>query len=202
MMVDSPLADVFCHIVYGYHLVFSFATLGSLLPLQSSCPDLGLYRDERFVIQMTFHRSNLHLFETNEISYCCYIQYRQNSRVPLPLKSIRLVRGQEKDLKMMGQILCHGNIVACPEGTTCWEPCLLRFSPLFAELSDHIIPVALDSEVSTFYGATASGRKTLDPLLFLLNPRAVYTVNFLPKSYACSSGESSKIEWLIMCRMR
>ncbi|CAA2977843.1 probable glycerol-3-phosphate acyltransferase 3 [Olea europaea subsp. europaea] len=173
MMVDSPLADVFCHIVYGYHLVFSFATLGCLLPLQSSCPDLGLYRDER-----------------------------QNSRVPLPLKSIRLVRGQEKDLKMMGQILCHGNIVACPEGTTCWEPCLLRFSPLFAELSDHIIPVALDSEVSTFYGATASGRKTLDPLLFLLNPRAVYTVNFLPKSYACSSGESSKIEWLIMCRMR
>ncbi|CAI9769329.1 unnamed protein product [Fraxinus pennsylvanica] len=114
-----------------------------------------------------------------------------------PLKSIRLTRDREKDLKMMEEILSHGNIVVCPEGTTCREPYLLRFSPLFAELSDDIVPVALDSKVGMFYGTTASGYKTLDPLFFLLNPRTIYTVNFLeklPKSHACTSGELSKFE--------
>lgn len=114
-----------------------------------------------------------------------------------PLKSIRLTRDRAKDLKVMGEVLSHGNIVVCPEGTTCREPYLLRFSPLFAELSDDIVPVALDSKVSMFYGTTASGYKTLDPLFFLLNPRTIYTVNFLeklPKSHACTSGELSKFE--------
>ncbi|KAL2491223.1 putative glycerol-3-phosphate acyltransferase 3 [Abeliophyllum distichum] len=115
-----------------------------------------------------------------------------------PLKCIRLTRrDREEDLKMMEEILSLGNIVVCPEGTTCREPYLLRFSPLFAELSDDIVPVALDSKVSMFYGTTASGHKILDPLFFLLNPRTIYIVNFLEKlqkSHSCTSGELSKIE--------
>ncbi|CAI9764574.1 unnamed protein product [Fraxinus pennsylvanica] len=125
------LADLLCYIIYIHMVLFGFI-LGIvnlfcclISTLQSSCPDLGLYWDGRFVIQTAFHR------------------YRDlNIGDPLPVKK-HLVNKGEKDLKMMGEILSRGNIVVCPEGTTCREPYLLRFSPLFAELSDDIIPVAL-----------------------------------------------------------
>lgn len=69
--------------------------------------------------------------------------------------------------------------MVCPEGTTCREPYLLRFSPLFAEVSDSIVPVAIDSHVTYFHGTTASGLKAFDPIFFLLNPYPLYTVRLL-----------------------
>uniref|UniRef100_A0A803L4H6 Uncharacterized protein n=2 Tax=Chenopodium quinoa TaxID=63459 RepID=A0A803L4H6_CHEQI len=94
-------------------------------------------------------------------------------------------------------MLSKGSVVVCPEGTTCRERYLLRFSPLFAEMTDDIVPVALEVKVNMFYGTTASGIKALDPIFFLLNPYPYYYVNILenvPKSHTCGSGGWSNID--------
>ncbi|KAI3823920.1 hypothetical protein L1987_05365 [Smallanthus sonchifolius] len=99
-----------------------------------------------------------------------------------PLKTFNLSRNKEKDSKMMEMLLNQSHdLVICPEGTTCREPYVLRFSPLFAEISDDFVPVAIDSKVNMFYGTTASGLKFLDPLFFVLNPIGIYHVKILEK---------------------
>ncbi|PSS06080.1 Glycerol-3-phosphate acyltransferase [Actinidia chinensis var. chinensis] len=98
-----------------------------------------------------------------------------------PIRTVRLNRDRNQDAAMMEKMLNQGDLIVCPEGTTCREPYLLRFSPLFAELSDEIVPVAMDTQVSMFYGTTAGGLKCLDPLFFLMNPSPSYTVRLLDK---------------------
>ncbi|CAN8310979.1 unnamed protein product [Cochlearia groenlandica] len=101
------------------------------------------------------------------------------SEILAPIKTVRLTRDRVQDGQAMERLLSQGDLVVCPEGTTCREPYLLRFSPLFAEVSETIVPVAIDSHVTFFHGTTASGFKAFDPIFFLLDPYPSYTVRLL-----------------------
>ncbi|KAK7284554.1 hypothetical protein RJT34_19301 [Clitoria ternatea] len=103
------------------------------------------------------------------------------SEILAPMKTVRLTRNRHDDAKKMKDLLKQSDIVVCPEGTTCREPYLLRFSPLFSELCHEIVPVAIDSHVTMFHGTTAGGRKFLDPLFFFMNPYPYYNVKVLEK---------------------
>ena len=101
------------------------------------------------------------------------------SEIIAPIKTVRLTRDRDRDAQMMSRLLEQGDLAVCPEGTTCREPYLLRFSPLFAELTNDMEPVAMDAQVTSLYGTTASGHKWLDPVAFFANPVPAYRVQFL-----------------------
>lgn len=67
-----------------------------------------------------------------------------------------------------------------------------RFSALFAEVTDKIVPVAINCRVGFFQKITRSW-DWLELIILLMNPRPVFEVTFLdqlPAEETCSSGKS------------
>ena len=215
----TPLSSLamFMWVPFGFCLAIFRIIIALSLPKHISLPiltfsGLRLKFSEKIAgtpsLMQSKHKGRLYVCNHRTLLDPLYISFALNkpvtavtyslsrlSELLAPIRTVRLTRDRDQDGQMMDKLLNQGDLVVCPEGTTCREPYLLRFSPLFSQMSDDIVPVAMDSQVSMFHGTTAGGLKCLDPLFFLMNPSPSYNVHFLEKvtgASSCPDGEESR----------
>ncbi|KDP42647.1 hypothetical protein JCGZ_01704 [Jatropha curcas] len=189
---------LFVGIVLPYKLALFLGTWSGVDIRVKGCRPPSLGQKRKGVLYVCTHRT---LLDPVFLSTCLgkpltAVTYSLSkmSELIAPIKTVRLTRERKQDGETMQRLLSDGDLVVCPEGTTCREPYLLRFSSLFAELADEIIPVAINTHVTMFYGTTASGLKCLDPIFFLMNPKPCYQIHILeklPRVLTCAGGRSS-----------
>ncbi|KDP23375.1 hypothetical protein JCGZ_23208 [Jatropha curcas] len=214
----TPLATLamFMWIPFGFILCLIRAFLGLLLPYKLSIPILyltgmggTLFIPKSFISQLNNKEKSkgiLYVCNHNTLFDPIYasiaimkpltaVTYSLSkvSEFLAPIKTVRLTRNRENDSKLIKELLSKGDVLICPEGTTCREPYLLRFSPLFAETSNYIVTAAINFEVSMFYANTAGGLKCLDPILLLMNPYITSNIKIL-ELLTCQFVGKSKFE--------
>ncbi|KAH7578419.1 hypothetical protein JRO89_XS01G0379500 [Xanthoceras sorbifolium] len=190
---------LFVGIMLPYKLAIFLATWSGVeIRLKGRAPSSSTSHPRKGVLFVCTHRTLLDpvFLSTSLAKSLTAVTYSLSkmSEILAPIRTVRLTRDRKKDGETMQRLLSEGDLVVCPEGTTCREPYLLRFSSLFAELADDIVPVAMNTHVSMFYGTTASGLKCLDPIFFLMNPKPSYHIHILgkmPRELTCSGGKSS-----------
>lgn len=198
----TPFATfaMFMWLPFAFLLSIFRITIGVLLPFEISNPILA-FTGSTSIISVPKHpltsaksRGSLYVcnhktlldpifISSSILEHVTAVTYSVSrfNEIISPIRTIRLARDRGRDRKLMDEKLSQGNLVVCPEGTTCREPYLLRFSPLFAEITDEIVPVAVNVQISMFYGSTATGSKCLDPFFHFMNPRPRYFVKVLEK---------------------
>lgn len=174
------------------------AMLGVTVRVKGIPPTCPLRNKKRGVLFVCSHRTLLDpiflsIAVRRKVTAVTYSISRL-SEVLSPIRTVRLTRDRNTDANTMASLLEEGDLVVCPEGTTCREPYLLRFSSLFAELTDQIVPVTMNIKITMFHGTSARGWKGMDPFFFFMNPCPKYEVTFLdqlPHQLTCNGGKTS-----------
>lgn len=166
----SSCVAMFMWLPFGFFIFLFRFILGEILPFKTSAPFLafsGTRTTVSYSSTTSFHKKGMmyvcnhrtlvdplyisYALDDANLSAVTYSLSRFNEIVA-PIRTVRLKRDRDEDRRSMEKLLRKGNVVVCPEGTTCREPYLLRFSPLFAELTRDIVPVALDVKVVSTFG--------------------------------------------------
>ncbi|KAM3340192.1 glycerol-3-phosphate acyltransferase RAM2-like [Capsicum galapagoense] len=216
----TPLMAIFIivWIPFGFFLACLRISVGLLLPVPlhyyafwvtgirliiNGIPPLHIkkYQDQSGVLFVCCHKTILDsIFLSASLGRPIPVITYSTSRlfeIFSPIKTIRLTQDQALDASIIKQLLKESDLATFPEETTSRGPFLLKFSPSFAELTDELVPVVLETnknKMSMFHGTTTRGWKWIDAFFFLMNPRPTYEITFLnklPHEFTCKSGKSS-----------
>ncbi|CAN4118214.1 unnamed protein product [Withania somnifera] len=181
----TPLRALFIilWIPFGFLLSCVRFTVGLLLPTSLRTMHFGSLvsksQDQSSVLFVCCHRTPLDaIFLSTALGRpipAVTYSFSPLLKIFSPIKTIRLTQDRAYDAYMIKQLLKEGDLAIFPEGTTNREPFLLRFSSLCAEVTDELVPVAIENKMSMFHGTTTRGWKWMD----------------LSHEFTCDCGKSS-----------